>query len=229
MAEFGEQLRKAREVKGMTQQSLAEKLYVTRQAVSRWECGDRYPDLITAKRIAQILDVSLDDLISEKDMKQVAERNPIVEKPSINNIVIAQFAFVLFACIVSTVNMFIRNPLDLLPASYDDLLIIGTNLLSKIIQAGIFAFGLIMAVKGMLSPKMTVECRSDLDICEGSILYMVFGHNGIACLQPRIHFTAEKAIEKCKINRGKHLRSQQPGNTVSAWNNKTEDILAGWT
>jgi len=35
------------------------------------------------------------------------------------------------------------------------LLIIGTNLLSKIIQAGIFAFGLIMAVKGMLSPKMT--------------------------------------------------------------------------
>lgn len=39
MAEFGEQLRKAREAKGITQQTLAEKLYVTRQAVSRWECG----------------------------------------------------------------------------------------------------------------------------------------------------------------------------------------------
>ena len=39
MAEFGEQLRKAREEKGMTQQSLAEKLYVTRQTVSRWEGG----------------------------------------------------------------------------------------------------------------------------------------------------------------------------------------------
>ena len=45
MVEFGEQLRKAREEKGMTQQSLAEQLYVTRQSVSRWECGDRYPDL----------------------------------------------------------------------------------------------------------------------------------------------------------------------------------------
>ena len=45
MVEFGEQLRRAREEKGMTQQSLAEQLYVTRQAVSRWECGDRYPDL----------------------------------------------------------------------------------------------------------------------------------------------------------------------------------------
>ena len=47
MVEFGEQLRRAREEKGMTQQSLAEQLYVTRQAVSRWECGDRYPDLLT--------------------------------------------------------------------------------------------------------------------------------------------------------------------------------------
>ena len=45
MAEFGEQLRKAREEKGMTQQSLAEKVYVTRQTVSRWEGGERYPDL----------------------------------------------------------------------------------------------------------------------------------------------------------------------------------------
>ena len=39
MVEFGEQLRKAREEKGMTQQSLAEQLYVTRQSVSRWEIG----------------------------------------------------------------------------------------------------------------------------------------------------------------------------------------------
>ena len=46
MVEFGEQLRRAREGKGMTQQSLAEQLYVTRQSVSRWECGDRYPDLL---------------------------------------------------------------------------------------------------------------------------------------------------------------------------------------
>ena len=39
MVEFGEQLKKAREGKGMTQQSFAEKLYVTRQSVSRWESG----------------------------------------------------------------------------------------------------------------------------------------------------------------------------------------------
>ena len=42
--EFGEKLKQLREEKGMTQQKIADKLYVTRQAVSRWECGARYPD-----------------------------------------------------------------------------------------------------------------------------------------------------------------------------------------
>lgn len=52
MVEFGEQLRRVREEKGMTQQSLAEQLYVTRQAVSRWECGDRYLIYLLLKNIA---------------------------------------------------------------------------------------------------------------------------------------------------------------------------------
>ena len=39
MVEFGEKVKRAREAKGMTQQTLANHLYVTRQAVSRWECG----------------------------------------------------------------------------------------------------------------------------------------------------------------------------------------------
>lgn len=46
MMEFGEQLRRAREVKGFTQKSLAEQLYVSRQSISNWECGERYPDLV---------------------------------------------------------------------------------------------------------------------------------------------------------------------------------------
>lgn len=39
MAEFGENLKRVREEKGITQQTLADYLYVTRQAVSRWEGG----------------------------------------------------------------------------------------------------------------------------------------------------------------------------------------------
>ena len=81
MAEFGENIRKAREELGITQQTLADKLYVTRQAVSRWENGSRYPDLLTAKALAKSLDTSLDDLLADDDMHTYPEVNPVIEYP----------------------------------------------------------------------------------------------------------------------------------------------------
>ena len=108
MVEFGEQLRRAREAKGMTQQSLAEQLYVTRQSVSRWECGDRYPDLLTTKKISQILEVSLDDLLSGKEMTKVVERNPVVENKVVNNIVIVLYAFVVLSYLITVFDIVIR-------------------------------------------------------------------------------------------------------------------------
>ena len=81
MAEFGENLKNVREQKGYTQQTLADHLYVTRQAVSRWEGGSRYPDLMTAKKMAQFLEVSLDELLTDDDMRLYAEKNAIIENP----------------------------------------------------------------------------------------------------------------------------------------------------
>lgn len=81
MAEFGENLKRVREEKGITQQTLADQLYVTRQTVSRWEGGSRYPDLMTAKKMAQYLAVSLDDLLSDDDMKLYAQKSAIFESP----------------------------------------------------------------------------------------------------------------------------------------------------
>ena len=75
MAEFGENLKRVREEKGVTQQTLADYLYVTRQAISRWEGGSRYPDLMTAKKMAQYFEISLDELLSDDDMKLYAEKN----------------------------------------------------------------------------------------------------------------------------------------------------------
>ncbi len=81
MAEFGENLKRVREEKGITQQTLADQLYVTRQTVSRWEGGSRYPDLMTAKKMAQYLEVTLDDLLSDDDMKLYAQKSAILESP----------------------------------------------------------------------------------------------------------------------------------------------------
>jgi transcriptional regulator with XRE-family HTH domain len=52
-----------REQKGISQSELAEKLNVTRQAVSNWETGKTQPDIDTLHKIADILEVSIDELI----------------------------------------------------------------------------------------------------------------------------------------------------------------------
>ena len=63
---FGNNIKKLREEKNLTQQQLAEKLYVSRQTICRWENGSRCPDLITAKKLALELKVSMDELISDE-------------------------------------------------------------------------------------------------------------------------------------------------------------------
>lgn len=60
---IGDMIRIKREEQGLTQQELAQRLYVSRQTVSRWESGSRCPDVMTAKKIAAILGVTLDELV----------------------------------------------------------------------------------------------------------------------------------------------------------------------
>lgn len=59
---FKENLIQLRKYKGLTQEQLAEKIGVTRQAIAKWEAGDTVPDLDKCKTLAEIFGVSLDDL-----------------------------------------------------------------------------------------------------------------------------------------------------------------------
>ena len=113
MAEFGENLKNVREKKGYTQQTLADHLYVTRQAVSRWEGGSRYPDLMTAKKMAQFLEVSLDELLTDDDMKLYAEKNAIIENPTAKRgqLILLALAFMsmLFLSIIQLTNFYFKD------------------------------------------------------------------------------------------------------------------------
>lgn len=155
MVEFGEQLRRARETKGFTQQSLAEQLFVTRQTVSRWECGDRYPDLLTTKRISQILEVSLDDLLSDNEMTKIVEKNPVIEKKSSNNLMIALYTLIIFSYVFNIASAF--SNLFKMDTSVDMTIsipvetIVGLTLSIVIIVT--FIYGMVNAIKGTLNPK----------------------------------------------------------------------------
>lgn len=55
-----------RKLRNFTQEALAEKVGVTRQALAKWEAGDTLPDLEKSKLLAEALDVSLDDLANHE-------------------------------------------------------------------------------------------------------------------------------------------------------------------
>ena len=78
MMTFGEAIKQKRESLGMTQQDLAEKLFVSRQTVCRWENGSRCPDLIMAKKISMVLGISMDDLVPTE---AVQNQEPVKEAP----------------------------------------------------------------------------------------------------------------------------------------------------
>ena len=52
-----------RNKRGMTQEELADSLFVTRQAVSRWECGETVPNPETLKELSKLFDVSINTLL----------------------------------------------------------------------------------------------------------------------------------------------------------------------
>jgi len=61
---FGKAISRLRKEKGLTQKNLANKVGVSDKAVSRWETGRNYPDIETLQRLAEVLDVSVNDLLS---------------------------------------------------------------------------------------------------------------------------------------------------------------------
>lgn len=67
---FGEKLQELRRASGMSQDTLAEKLDVSRQAVSKWERDEAMPETDKVVRIAQLFDVSIDYLLMNKEQKK---------------------------------------------------------------------------------------------------------------------------------------------------------------
>ena len=61
--DFGEKLKALRTERGLTQEQLAARLYVSRTAVSKWETGGGSPNLDSLQAVARLFDVSVDDLL----------------------------------------------------------------------------------------------------------------------------------------------------------------------
>lgn len=72
--EFSEKLQELRKSRGLTQEELAQAIYVSRTAVSKWESGRGYPSIDSLKAISAFFSVSVDDLISGDKLIDIAEK-----------------------------------------------------------------------------------------------------------------------------------------------------------
>ena len=101
--EFHEKLQELRKNKGITQEELAEALYVSRTAISKWEQGRGYPSIDSLKAIAKFFSVTIDELVSGDEVLSIAEADSRQKENHIRDLVfglldcsIAMFFFLPF-------------------------------------------------------------------------------------------------------------------------------------
>ena len=73
--EFHEKLQELRRRRGLTQEEVAEELFVSRAAVSKWESGRGYPNIDSLKAIARFYGVTVDELLSGGELLTIAEED----------------------------------------------------------------------------------------------------------------------------------------------------------
>ena len=73
--EFHKKLQQLRKQKGLTQEELAESLFVSRTAVSKWESGRGYPNIDSLKAIARFFSVTIDELLSGEEALTIGEES----------------------------------------------------------------------------------------------------------------------------------------------------------
>lgn len=73
--EFNEKMQELRKRKGLTQEELAEALFVSRTAISKWESGRGYPNIDSLKAIAKYFGVTIDELLSGDELLTLAQED----------------------------------------------------------------------------------------------------------------------------------------------------------
>lgn len=81
--EFNEKLQELRKSRGLTQEELAEALFVSRTAISKWESGRGYPSIDSLKEISRYFSVSIDVLLSGDQLIMIAEKE---NKSNLNSV-----------------------------------------------------------------------------------------------------------------------------------------------
>lgn len=181
MMEFNEKLQELRKQKRLTQEELAEHLYVSRTAISKWESGRGYPNIESLKAIAKFFSVTIDELLSGGEMLTIAEEDHRKKEMHFRDLV--------FGLLDCSVALFLFLPVF---GQKAEGLIHGVSLLSltevqPYLKAAYFIVVIAMIASGVLTLALQ-NCQQTLWVRNKNKLSLVFNGAGallfIVSLQP---------------------------------------------
>ena len=158
---FSEKLKKLRQEQNITQDDLADKSFVTRTAISKWETDNGYPSIESLKLLSKLFSVTVDELISDEDIKI---KEDLELKRSKTNHIIALVGLAL--ALISSVCLFFVENAILYGA------VVGLALIGACIYFGFTQLSLAYYRDKKLSKKQSAY-RSFREIFSAVVLFLV--------------------------------------------------------
>lgn len=111
---FSEKIQKLRKQNNLTQEELAEKLFISRTAISKWESGKGYPSIDVLKQISVLFDISVDNLLSSEQILELAEQDKMSKLKKNNGLIFGAIDLLIIFMIIlplyaSPVNQYIYS------------------------------------------------------------------------------------------------------------------------
>ena len=142
-SEFGEKLKILRAQKNMTQEQLAEKLFVSRVTVSKWESGRGLPNIDSLKLLANIMEVSVDELLCGREIVCVAERQILQTGENL------QRFFMALADILCVLLLFLPIYTDFSNATFHQTVISSLHTANVLTKIGHYFFDILISTFGL--------------------------------------------------------------------------------
>ena len=143
--EFNEKLQELRKNKELTQEELAEALYVSRTAISKWESGRGYPGIDSLREIAKYFSVTIDELLSTDEVLTIAEKDNKQKEKHLKSLV--------FGLLDISVLMFFFLPFFGQKANgiVEEVSLLSLNRIATYLQITYYAIVIAIAVYGILT------------------------------------------------------------------------------
>lgn len=183
--ELNEKLQELRKRKGITQDELAKRLYVSRTAISKWESGKGYPSIDSLKAIATFFSITIDELVSSNEIISIAEDEKKHNKEKTFDLLCGVIdicaAFLLFLPLFAERSEYFVRAVSLFNL---ELVHLYLKILYFAVTVGSVLFGVMMFILQDCDKRFWVKIKSKLSLALGVISVLLF----IMSLQPYAAF-----------------------------------------